>query len=241
MEAAKKQAEMIVDLENELTKIKKQERAYEEAIEQLQTDLDTAEQENAKLKVVVAGQEKQATGTQPVDQPDSVPVEGSLETSYLLEQIEALRGTVRFLRSENNFLKGQDLIREIEALTPAVAPPIRRRPPPTPPLVASGNSDTEEESDPDELVSSPATPPSLRTLATETKMLYRDVIQFSSSPKVVDLSELNKKRQEAKSTRVWMPRKKMPAQQVLERKMEGERLSRRVHGLMERASLISSL
>lgn len=240
MEAAKKQADMIVDLENELSKIKKQERAYEEAIEQLQTDLDAAEQENAKLASAAARQEQQGPAAQPVDQPDSVPVEGSLETSYLLEQIEALRGTVRFLRSENNFLKGQDLIREIEALTPAT-PPIRRRAPPTPPLVASGHSDTEEESDPDDLESSPATPPSLRTLATETKLLYRDVIKFSSSPKVVDLSELNRKRQEAKSTKVWMPKKKMPAQQVLERKMEGERLSRRVHGLMERASLINSL
>ena len=112
MEAAKKQADALVDLENELAKMKKQERSYEEAIEQLQTDLDTAEQENAKLKVAIAGQEQKsgfnstsildrigtdraiyfdaaspATGTQPVDQPDSVPVEGSLETSYLLEQV----------------------------------------------------------------------------------------------------------------------------------------------------------
>jgi dynactin 1 len=108
MEAAKKQAETIEHLESELAKIKKQERAYEEAIEQLQTDLDAAEQENAKLKTTLAGQEKQgtdlvcmsnwvypiltrfaylATGAQPVDQPDNVPVEGSLETSYLLEQV----------------------------------------------------------------------------------------------------------------------------------------------------------
>ncbi|KAF6754161.1 dynactin [Ephemerocybe angulata] len=238
MEAAKKQADMITELETELSKIKKQERAYEKDIEQLQTDLDAAEQENAKMKTALAGQEKQATGAQPVDQPDAVPVEGSLETSYLLEQIEALRGTVRFLRSENNFLKGQDLMREIEALTPA--PIVRRRAAPTPPLVPSGNSDTE--SDSDELDSDgPSAPPTLRTLATQTKLLYRDVIKFSSSPKVVDLSELNRKRQEMKSTKVWMPKKKMPAQQVLERKMEAERLSRRVHGLMERANLISSL
>ena len=59
MEAAKKQAETIEHLEGELAKIKKQERAYEEAIEQLQTDLDAAEQENAKLKTTLAGQEKQ--------------------------------------------------------------------------------------------------------------------------------------------------------------------------------------
>ena len=71
--------------------------------------------------------------------------------------------------------------------------------------------------------------------------MYRDVIKFSSSPKVVDLSELNKKRQELKTTKVWMPKKKMPAQQVLERKIQAEKLSRRVHGLMERANLIAAL
>ena len=54
-------------------------------------------------------------------------------------QIEALRGTVRFLRTENSYLKGHDLLREIEAL-PAL--PKRSPRPPTPPLVASGNSDT---------------------------------------------------------------------------------------------------
>ncbi|RXW18504.1 hypothetical protein EST38_g7340 [Candolleomyces aberdarensis] len=246
MEAAKKQADKIEHMESELAKIKKQERAYEEAIEQLQTDLDATEQENAKLKTTLAGQEKQATGAQPVDQPDNVPVEGSLETSYLLEQIEALRGTVKFLRNENNFLKGQDLLREIEALTPLPLPaPLRRSP--TPPLDPSGSSDTEEEgelsesSDHGVLDTPPNTPPSLRTLATQTKLLYRDVIKFSSSPKVVDLSELNRKRQELKTTKVWMPKKKMPAQQVLERKIQAEKLSRRVHSLMERANLIAAL
>lgn len=72
-------------------------------------------------------------------------------------------------------------------------------------------------------------------------MLYRDVIKFSSSPRVVDLSALNAKRAEAKGGKVWMPKKKTPAHHVLERKMEGERLSRRVQGLLDRASAISNL
>jgi dynactin 1 len=61
MEAVKKQADTIADLENELAKARKQERAYEEAMEQLQADLDTLEQDNAKLKTMTAGQEKQGT------------------------------------------------------------------------------------------------------------------------------------------------------------------------------------
>ncbi|KDR85814.1 hypothetical protein GALMADRAFT_234908 [Galerina marginata CBS 339.88] len=240
LEAVKKQADAIVELENELGKARKQERAYEEAMEQLQADLDTLEQDNAKLKTMTVGQERQVAGPQQVE-PENVPIEGSLETSHLLEQIEALRGTVRFLRTENSYLKGHDLLREIEALPPLALPTPRI---PTPPLVASGNSDTSDsESDPtagdsdaDEL----RNPPTLFSLSTETKKLYRDVMRYSSAPRVVDLSALHTKRAEAKGGKVWMPRKKMPAQQVLERKMQGERLSRRVHGLMERASALGA-
>jgi dynactin 1 len=133
---------------------------------------------------------------------------------------------------ENTYLKGHDLLREIESLPP-LSPSIRRTP--TPPLVPSGDSDTDD-SDSEQ----PSTPPTLFSLATETKQLYREVMKYSSSPKVVDLSVLNAKRAEAKGGKVWMPRKKYPAQQVLDRKMEGERLSRRVHGLLERASALSA-
>jgi len=59
LEAVKKQADTIVELENELIKARKQERAYEEAMEQLQADLDALEQDNAKLKTMTAGQERQ--------------------------------------------------------------------------------------------------------------------------------------------------------------------------------------
>lgn len=54
MEGVKKQADHITELEAELAKAHKQERAYEEAMEQLQADLDTFEQENAKLKAAAS-------------------------------------------------------------------------------------------------------------------------------------------------------------------------------------------
>jgi cell shape-determining protein MreC len=50
MEASKKQADALADLEDQLSKARKQEKAYEEAMEQLQADLDTLEQENGRLK-----------------------------------------------------------------------------------------------------------------------------------------------------------------------------------------------
>lgn len=106
IEAAKKQTETIHDLETEVAKSKKQERAYEEAMEQLQSDLDAFEQENSKLKQAAASAEKKGesvvvplqdhvvewfdtattTGQQPAE-PENVAIEGSLETSYLLEQV----------------------------------------------------------------------------------------------------------------------------------------------------------
>jgi hypothetical protein len=54
LEASRKQADMISELEGEISKARKQESAYEEAMEQLQSDLDTLEKENAKLKASVA-------------------------------------------------------------------------------------------------------------------------------------------------------------------------------------------
>ena len=153
-------------------------------------------------------------------------------------QIDALRGTVRFLRTENSYLKGQDLLREIDSLPPLPGTAARR--PATPPLEPSTISDSDSETDHDG--ARLATPPpriSLRALATETKLLYRDVIQFSSSPRIVDLSVVNAKRAEAKNGKVWMPKKKTPAHQVWQRKAEAERLSRRVQGLLDRADKYS--
>jgi TolA-binding protein len=82
MEAMKKQADTIVELENELIKGRKQERAYEEAMEQLQADLDTLEQDNAKSKSAAAGPERQG----------KMPVYGSgkQEVSFCL-QLRELR------------------------------------------------------------------------------------------------------------------------------------------------------
>lgn len=61
MEMVKKQADTINDLEGELSKARKQERSYEEAIDQLQHDLDTLEQDNMKLKALANNPERQGS------------------------------------------------------------------------------------------------------------------------------------------------------------------------------------
>ena len=59
LEAVKRQADAIVEPENELSKARKQERPYKEVMGQLHADLDTLEQDNGKLKTQVqtGGQE----------------------------------------------------------------------------------------------------------------------------------------------------------------------------------------
>ncbi|KAJ7254323.1 dynactin [Mycena haematopus] len=230
METVKKQADAITEKDIVIADGKRRQRELEEALEQVQGDLDVSEQERLKLKTMVGSEQRQAAGTV-VPEPENLPIEGSLETSHLLEQIDALRGTVRFLRTENSYLKGQDLLREIEALPPLPEPISRVATPPLDPSTLSDSDDSDSEDQ-------PRSPPTLRSLATETKILYRDVINFSSSPRVVDLTALHAKRAQANGNHVWMPKKSMPAHQVWERKMEAERLSRRVRGLLDRASTI---
>lgn len=203
------------------------------------------------------------------------------------------------------------MIREIQALP--IIPVPRSSRPPTPPLDPSGLSDTDTDTEGDEEYNDPASrtapkkSPSSHPLPllTETKLVYRSVMKYTSSPRVVDLSEVNARRLEVSRRRglrlqkgrnnsqiemrengdmeevaedrekdndvlegegvkdtetgikkldpigsttpeiprrpsgVWMPRKKMPAHQVLERKIRGERLGERVRGLMERVERAS--
>ena len=145
-----------------------------------------------------------------------------------------MRGTVRFLRTENSFLKGQDLLRDLEALPPLPEPPTREA---TPELTSSGDSDTDSDFD------DPKAPVSLRTLAAESKLLFRDVIKYASSPKIVDLSVTRGQRSAEgndKLVRPWIPLNKTPAHQIWERRMEGERLGRRVKGLLARTSIAAT-
>jgi len=104
LEVIKRQAEMILELENKLASAKKDAKKFREDMELLQVELEM-EQKNAKSMAMAAGQETQselpflslnhsytmliessAIGAQPVE-PENMPIEGSLETSHLLEQV----------------------------------------------------------------------------------------------------------------------------------------------------------
>lgn len=357
MEGSKRQADVLADLEEQLSKARKQEKAYEEAMEQLQADLDNMEQDNSRLKQSLNTSERQgeskssfyrdvlsppplrtlerarrswfricfsfrtdddisatpsssddyadvfhhhgrvlttgyssyllsgeptltASGAaQNVDFELTVPVEGNVEASHLLEQIEALRGTVRFLRTENGYLKGQEMLKEIQALPPLAETVTRARyggdigveePLDRKLLMAEGDERGEELSDdPSEkgrvaraARQASAGPrmqaeaeknargqereksmerggakgkPSLQALSTESKLLYRELLEYSATPKLVDLGALEQER-----SRGWTPQRKTAAYQLWERKREGERLRRQVDGLrVQTARLVS--
>jgi dynactin 1 len=235
-----------------------------------------------------------------------------LEVSHLLEQIESLRRAVRFLRTENGYLKGQEMLKEIQSL-PSLRSTIGSDgysygysegaqgqgydAPRTPSLTAdSGSSDIDEddgETSPRASVSRAAkwtqankgrdddkgavskggprdrdkqgklgkgtkpsnhantlidgitqsnystrssAKPSLQALTTESKILYRELLEYSVSPKLVDLAALEEERK-----RGWMPQKKTTAYLLWERKRVGERLKQHVDGLrLQTAKLVNS-
>ncbi|KAJ3741538.1 dynein associated protein-domain-containing protein [Lentinula detonsa] len=344
-EEVKRMEGVVKEMEGEVGRLRKVEGGYEEAMEQMQAEVEGLEREVAKLRTLVGGVNGgvaglgSATGaggeqTKGGEQEGGigpllsagVTAEVSMDHAQLLDQYTAMRNTVRFLRTENAYLRGHDLIREIQSLP--VLPEPRQYRPPTPSLDPSGLSDTDTEADADtdemddeiqnsdEVLLRRKTNPSLEAssssthrrprksnlpLLAETKLLYRSVMRYSSSPLVVDLSEVNMRRLEVSQRRgfgrnhrtrmeesqvdvqgtegttengvlegqgnrdetgetvhvtaknisdtgsevpprlggVWMPRKKMPAHQLLERRMRGEKLGERVRELVSRVERVS--
>jgi len=164
---------------------------------------------------------------------------------------------VRFLRTENGYLKGQDMLRELRSLPPLDVPSKFYVPSSTPPLVPDTGSDDDapptSPNKPHQKVNgkkatltatrprvheeSPVTvkkEASLRALSTETKLLYRELLDYSASPKLVDLQSL----EAAANKKGWIPQRKTAAHQLWERKREGEKLGRRVKGLMEKVESV---
>lgn len=173
------------------------------------------------------------------------PLEGNIEASHLLEQIESLRGAVRFLRTENGYLKGQELLKEIQSLPALGELSSASDPPSTPPLVSDAGSDDDssevmgvisrknaahlEGRSHQNVGSQDGAPGSLRSLSTESKLLYRELLDYSASPRLIDLEALEQERKQG-----WMPQRKTAAHRLWERRREGDRLGKMVKGLMGR-------
>ena len=93
LEATRKQADTIIELENDLTKAKKQEKVYSDAIEQLQAEQDALEAENARLR---KGVDPSREALLPAVEL-TLPMGGGLEASQLAEQVCLRRSSRRML------------------------------------------------------------------------------------------------------------------------------------------------
>ncbi|CAD6910970.1 unnamed protein product [Tilletia controversa] len=269
---SKEQVDQMTDLRKQLDEARKQAKDYQEANDQLQADLDRAEQEKTTL-VQQQQQQQQAAVAQASAQqkaaqqgggelgpdgstfgsgggpggngdatgllndgggsrggrggggpgsgfigdfagvggmpggPTGVLGYANLETSYLVDQLEAMRGAVRYLRTENSYLRGSELMRGWKALAPltavsnAGAAASDRIPLGDRTNLASGHPDRDGESkegdedgkgEPVQQKSMNDQPKSerLRLIAAETQRLHSQALELAVAPRIVDLSVL---------------------------------------------------
>ena len=249
LEATRKQAEQIVELENDVAKAKKQEKVYEDAIEQLQKDLDVLEAENAKLQkggvssggAGGAGGAAGSGGAGGGGAGGADVVAASLlsgpggEGIHSSEQVENLRAAIRYLRRENALLKGKDLYRDLHLLPPLSYVPslsLQKDAEDLPDLIpsspTSSSSSSALDSEDDDL---PITPPSKFTLARESKILWDQVGKFATAPKIVDISHID--------TKGWTRRRGGPDEQVWKWRTQEKELGRKLDRLKERTRALS--
>ncbi|CAG8561290.1 7705_t:CDS:10 [Paraglomus occultum] len=186
METAKKQADLIAELEEQLTETRKQQNLFEKTMESLHADIDSLEQENRQFKSLAKTLEETGRQNSPVNQnfaiPDDEEIEETtmptdtnpIETQRLASQIESLKFAVRYLRAENAHLKGKDAMTVLNLH-----------------LLPNKSKDARN----DDLV---------KSMATEAKTLLKDFRSVSASPRIIDLSKTTT------AHKGWQPRKNMP-------------------------------
>ncbi|GAA5942628.1 uncharacterized protein JCM15063_000844 [Sporobolomyces koalae] len=232
LEGVKKQADVLAQLETDLAKSRKQERTYEEANEVLQRDLDAMEQELVKLKQNVGASEKtNGTASASGAGGDPAAYEGNLETAYLVDKITSLRSAVKFLRSENSYLKSQDLLSDLDAI------PLFELPP-TPPLTPEPCSDSEHEAGPTGTSSlsrrSESNPKALapQSFAVRSKLLLQEARLVLATPRLVDLSQVSAS-QGDRRRKAWTPARRDPRNQLWAERERGHALERKMLKLCE--------
>ena len=216
LEATRKQADQIVELENDVAKAKRQEKVYEDAIEQLQKDLDLLEAENAKLG---KGDHQASTAA---DAPLHSVI---IDHGAVPEQIENLRMAIRYLRRENALLKGKDMYRELKLLPIlSYSSPSADEVPELDPSLPTSPSSSSDDGD------SILLTPTKHSVEMESKILWQEVSAWTSAPKIVDISQVN--------TKHWTRQRGGPEQQVWSWKEQEKTLGKRIASLKERSDTL---
>ncbi|KIR29722.1 dynactin 1 [Cryptococcus deuterogattii LA55] len=240
LEASRKQADIIIELENDVAKARKQEKVYEDAIEQLQAEQDALEVENARLrKGQGQSKDRQENGVSATPEFGGDPViigsGAGLESSQLAEQVESLKGAVRFLRSENALLKSRELYNDIHSLSA-----LQYRFEPQMPDLVPSNIPTSPSSSESSLPTTPthspmrSLPMTKHIIEVESRILLHQMAKFHASAKVVDISNLGGKEG-------WKSRKNAPELQYREWKKKEKRLEKKLEGLIGRSKGLSGL
>ncbi|KAI8092701.1 dynein associated protein-domain-containing protein [Halteromyces radiatus] len=211
MEAAKKQADQISVLQETLQKSQSQEQMYAEAMENLQTEYDSLEQENAKLKKLVSVQEEStrslvSSSSVTPKKPEYDMAEGTstLETSSsslmtMSQQVDSLKSAIRYLRAENAHLKSCDMARSIQLdqLPPVISISQQKQTSPSS-SINSVSKDSDDQStttlstlvteEDDNGKNKDSVRSLIRSYAMETRALLKDIRTASASPKLISLA-----------------------------------------------------
>ncbi|PWN90000.1 hypothetical protein FA10DRAFT_266522 [Acaromyces ingoldii] len=246
LEKSKEESLQMNDVKSSLSEMQRQAKAYQEGNEALQKELEEMQRTNDGLAQQLRSAPAQAGGEGTKGSAEmergasagGIGVTGnsfmgssSLETSFLLDQVESLRGCLNHLRRENSYLKSGDLLKRMDALPLLQSRPTRVREQSEEPKKESGVpvSRKDEEAK------------SFASAVLETKVLYRQLLDSTSSPRVVLLPGVSLEKdasqpqpEQQKYRRRWQPSAKLPENQLLAQKQVRERIRSRVEALKER-------
>lgn len=207
METVKKQAEQISVLEDTLSKSETQKQMYAEAMENLQTENDSLEQEIVQLKKNAAKKEEKrlsvpkSNGSVDNEESSEMLLEAdNMNVFELNQQMESLKSAIRYLRAENTHLKGSDMVRSLDL---SIGKPSH-----------SGDAQKKE---------------LLKSFAMETRILVKDMRMASAAPKIIQLSTDRKGGK-------WQSDKKLPDYQYQTQQSVLYTLKQRYDQLKDRMS-----
>jgi len=163
------------------------------------------------------------TGLIPGDNEMMVVYE-NMETGQLIDQIQALRNAVRFLRSQNSYLKSYDLLSQIKSLPPIQPPELPPTPPPSEPSSPKGTP--VQDIPPPRLEIPRSGSDRYRVLNSETRHLFKEAIKLSSMPQIVDLTKVKK-------NGGWMRSSDRPENQLRVQREKFKKLGKRVEILKQ--------
>lgn len=274
LEKSKGQGEEIEEAKARLNEARQQAKAYQDANGVLQAELEALEKVKEALDAQIAANKARDGGKDTI-KPGTIGGGGStseysllpsasvipashLETHYLLDQLDAMRGVLKYLREENALLLCAGWTAEACGLAPLVHDLQAEA------ETAGARTDPQLQAEatltglPHKAKRAGPTDDELRTVASERKSLYSSLLQLSASPKVVVLSpipaiadagEINKDAQVAtnasrdanppaavaRRTRPWQPASKLPSRQYEAQQARVEDLSLRFQRLVERS------